>query len=153
MSEYKLVPVEPTDEMIKAGWKCYDAKPSFSVADMYAAMLAAAPAVSAEPVAWAVYNGVCISAVTMREGVANEHCKKSQMEHDLSGSLAAFNVRPLYLHPPAPAVADKLAEALREIDDLAKNSTTIIGFAGKILGRLQKARAALAEYDQQRGGE
>jgi len=49
MSEHKLVPVEPTAEMVKAGVRamhdsigfCYDGDPDCAVAEVYKAMLAA----------------------------------------------------------------------------------------------------------------
>ncbi len=38
-------------------------------------------------------------------------------------------------------------DALKAFDDAAKNSTTIIGFAGKALGLVQKARVVIARYE------
>ncbi|MEM5424716.1 hypothetical protein [Paraburkholderia ferrariae] len=56
-----------------------------------------------EPVAWAVYNGVARIAFYMSEEGATDHAKAAQRSHDLSGSLAAFHVKPLYAAPVAPA--------------------------------------------------
>jgi hypothetical protein len=67
VSKYKLVPVEPTQEMLDAAIQdgvCVDGKPvwkksvTFQAKWKYQQMLAAAPAVQGEPVAWAtrLYN-------------------------------------------------------------------------------------------------
>ncbi|WP_249192500.1 hypothetical protein [Burkholderia cenocepacia] len=73
------------------------------------------PAVAAEPVAWAVYNGWSRICFYMTEEDARDHAQKAQKNHDLSGSLAAFRVVPLYA-APQPAQADArvgLTDALR----------------------------------------
>ncbi|UXZ62868.1 hypothetical protein NUJ28_07105 [Burkholderia multivorans] len=49
-----------------------------------------------EPVAWAVYNGWSRICFYMTEEDARDHAQKAQKNHDLSGSLAAFRVVPLY---------------------------------------------------------
>ncbi|MCA8263297.1 hypothetical protein QZM95_20115 [Burkholderia multivorans] len=73
------------------------------------------PAVAAEPVAWAVYNGWSRICFYMTEDDARDHAKKAQKNHDLSGSLAAFRVVPLYAAPqPAQADAPVRTEALRK---------------------------------------
>jgi len=58
------------------------------------------------PVAWAVYNGVCRIAFYMSEEGARDHAQAAQRSHDLSGSLAAFTVKPLYAAPVAPAAPE-----------------------------------------------
>ncbi|MCA8481749.1 hypothetical protein LGN35_27870 [Burkholderia multivorans] len=58
-----------------------------------------------EPVAWAVYNGWSRICFYMTEEDARDHAQKAQKNHDLSGSLAAFRVVPLYA-APQPAQAD-----------------------------------------------
>ncbi|CAJ2836655.1 hypothetical protein [Burkholderia pseudomallei] len=63
-----------------------------------------------EPVAWAVYNGWSRICFYMTEDAARDHAQKAQKNHDLSGSLAAFRVVPLYA-APQPAQADAPAEA------------------------------------------
>ncbi|WP_231136753.1 hypothetical protein [Burkholderia multivorans] len=60
---------------------------------------------AAEPVAWAVYNGWSRICFYMTEEDARDHAQKAQKNHDLSGSLAAFRVVPLYA-APQPAQAD-----------------------------------------------
>ncbi|MBU9468614.1 hypothetical protein LGM75_24665 [Burkholderia multivorans] len=62
------------------------------------------------PVAWAVYNGWSRICFYMTEEDARDHAQKAQKNHDLSGSLAAFRVVPLYA-APQPAQADAPAEA------------------------------------------
>ncbi|PRF55367.1 hypothetical protein C6Q11_05490 [Burkholderia multivorans] len=57
------------------------------------------------PVAWAVYNGWSRICFYMTEEDARDHAQKAQKNHDLSGSLAAFRVVPLYA-APQPAQAD-----------------------------------------------
>ncbi|MDN7510964.1 hypothetical protein QZL91_15975 [Burkholderia multivorans] len=81
------------------------------VTEGFAAIYArAAASPSAEPVAWAVYNGWSRICFYMTEEDARDHAQKAQKNHDLSGSLAAFRVVPLYA-APQPAQADALAEA------------------------------------------
>ena len=54
MTQYKLVPVEPTPEMLKSAVQreLVDASHYGRLRDTYMCMLAAAPQPSAEPVAW-----------------------------------------------------------------------------------------------------
>ncbi|MBU9539388.1 hypothetical protein KTE58_23670 [Burkholderia multivorans] len=66
------------------------------------------------PVAWAVYNGWSRICFYMTEEDARDHAQKAQKNHDLSGSLAAFRVVPLYA-APQPEQADAPAEA-RQLD-------------------------------------
>ena len=69
----------------------------------------------AQPVAWAVYNGWSRICFYMTEDDARDHAQKAQKNHDLSGSLAAFRVVPLYAAPqPAQADAPVRTEALRK---------------------------------------
>lgn len=70
--------------------------------DCAAPQPAAAPS-PVEAVAWAVYNGWSRICVYMTEDDARAHAQKAQKNHDLSGSLAAFCVVPLYAAPqPSP---------------------------------------------------
>ncbi|PRH46392.1 hypothetical protein [Burkholderia multivorans] len=62
---------------------------------------------AAEAVAWAVYNGWSRICFYMTEEDARDHAQKAQKNHDLSGSLAAFRVVPLYA-APQPAQADTI---------------------------------------------
>lgn len=88
--------------------KCSDV---YEVRALYTAprspAVAAEPAASpaAEAVAWAVYNGWSRICFYMTEEDARDHAQKAQKNHDLSGSLAAFRVVPLYA-APQPAQAD-----------------------------------------------
>jgi len=43
---------------------------------------------------------------------------------------------------------DELLAALKEIDDAAKESQSIIGFAGKLMSMLKKARVAIANAEK-----
>lgn len=89
-----------------------------------------ASAQTEEPVAWAVYNGWSRICFYMTEDAARDHAQKAQKNHDLSGSLAAFRVVPLYA-APQPAQADALGEeayvAKRMTETLATVYATIIG--------------------------
>jgi len=44
---------------------------------------------------------------------------------------------------------DELLAVLKSIDDAAKTSQSIIGFAGKLMGMLKQARAAIANAEKQ----
>jgi hypothetical protein len=52
-----------------------------------------------EPVAWMVMNGVCNYQLCWSKKQADALCAEMQKQHDLSGSLAAFHVAPLYTAP------------------------------------------------------
>lgn len=93
MSKYKLVPVEPTQEMIDAG-RTARTHP----AERYKAMLAAAPEVEQEPAAWRVdwreKSPERIPVFFDRRQDAMDYCGSDD-----------WLVEPLYLHPqPAPEV-------------------------------------------------
>lgn len=62
-----------------------------------------------EPVAWVVMNGLSKYQVCGAKAPANALCSEMQKRHDLSGSLAAFHVQPLYTHP-APGVPEDVAQ-------------------------------------------
>ncbi|HGL6311159.1 TPA: hypothetical protein ACKFZV_001351 [Burkholderia multivorans] len=85
-----------------------------------------------EPVAWAVYNGWSRICFYMTEEDARDHAQKAQKNHDLSGSLAAFRVVPLYA-APQPAQADAREP---HSDDVAVDS-----FATAMKHKLALARA------------
>ena len=55
--------------------------------------------VKQEPEYWEVSNGVCPHGVYRTKEQAEDVCFDMQKSHDLSGSLASFNVRPLYAAP------------------------------------------------------
>ena len=71
-----------------------------------------------EPVAWVVMNGVSKYQVCGAKAPADALCSEMQKRHDLSGSLAAFHVLPLYTHA-APSVPDD-AKRLNWLDDTNK---------------------------------
>jgi hypothetical protein len=60
---------------------------------------ALAEPVKQEPEYWEVHNGVCPHGVYRTEEQAEQVRFDMQKSHDLSGSLASFNVRPLYAAP------------------------------------------------------
>lgn len=153
MSEYKLVPVEPTLEMIGAARDCADC-----LGDIYRAMLAAAPAVSAKP--------VCITTQSQIEAFKTGYARTLVGRDPRFCYVPHETDVPLYLHPPAPAVADKLAKALRGmvvkyhpvdsvqiVDGLPAIDGSVVDYLNDNFPEWMEARAALAEYDRQRGGE
>lgn len=105
MSEWKLVPVEPTEEMMRAavllvnGEAVYRTVPAGALkieeqifGEAYSAMLAASPpAPSAEPVAWLYQHGETgRTRIVMPDQVFT------------NGPNQWLLVGPLYQHPPAP---------------------------------------------------
>lgn len=63
-----------------------------------------------EPVAWQIRNGLCHAGIRGNQLDAELTAANMQKCHDLGGSLAAFNVRPLYAHPLPPADVVRDAE-------------------------------------------
>lgn len=105
MSEYKLVPVDPTEEMVRAVGDVIG--PCETPEQIYRAMLAAAPdapAVQAEPVAWALYVRRKDTEWS-RYAIYDTEKQAQRTLKQVSGDPLIVEVRPLYLHPPAPAVA------------------------------------------------
>lgn len=102
MTRYKLVPVEPTPEMIEAaasfgGSGGYSYQRGVDGAKIYRDMLAAAPQPNAEPVAW---MGVPVLPGRHKEAVFCSD-KTLAMQWDYSGhlGLGRLIVTPLYTHP------------------------------------------------------
>ncbi len=102
MTEWVLVPREPTEAMLGRLWLEIGDHPSKAHAlDAYRAMLDAAPAApqQAEPVAWMAFGGALVHAVT-RNAMDPIEAER-------------FDV-PLYLHPPAAEV-QRLRDAARAV--------------------------------------
>lgn len=103
MTDYKLVPMEPTAEMLEAGKKEVDWYEHNAI-DCYQAMLAAAPAVQGEPVAY------------LRKDQLTHVKRMGPMLGEIADNPRADRV-PVYAAPqsaeqkPAPDVAE-LVEAL-----------------------------------------
>ena len=68
---------------------------------------------SSGPVAWVVMNGLSKYQVCGAKAPADALCAEMQKRHDLSGSLAAFHVQPLYTHPAPGVPADVVRDAER----------------------------------------
>ncbi len=149
MTQYKLVPVEPTEEMMRAMTDPFfpvngDTRQAFGPA--YRAMLAAAPEVSAEPVLWEVLDGAVRYGAFYCKENADNFASAQQRRFKGHGIASSFRVVPLYDHPlapqtAAPDVAQKLAEALAVISE----NYSLLQYD------LEKARAALAAYEQEVG--
>lgn len=71
-----------------------------------------------EPVAWAIKNGWALDGVERSEKQARLVADERQKSHDLSGSLAAYRVEPLYARPvPAQNVPNIEYSVLRKFAD------------------------------------
>lgn len=119
MNMWKLLPVEPTPEMLKAGAHYTSA---IHARGFYQDMLAAAPAPDVQPVAWIKKD-------------------RSSIEVSIMSSEYMVNLgfEPLYTHPPASDVRE-LVEALK---DILNNCLSSNGLAEAHT----KARAALAKWE------
>ena len=146
--KYKLVPVEPTREMIHAGQMAVSGFPR-DVLERWEAMLAAAPEVEQEPLAWIINHADWgCSEPTFHGNIAERY------EADQPGCTV-----PLYAHPqPAPEVA-KLVEALEGLLAIIDDSLGVSGY--HLNGAMAKwcefeevemAEEALALY-RKKGGE
>lgn len=62
-----------------------------------------APVQEPEPVAWDVFHGVCHHSTHGTESSAKAMAAEMQKNHDLSGSIAAFSVKPRISNPPTAA--------------------------------------------------
>ena len=104
IDQYKLVPVEPTPEMLKAADCMIDCDPIW-MARAYRAILAAAPQPSAEPVAWGNFkeDGTLVGLSQYPEDQTNWAGRK-----------------PLYTHPQ-PATQEPLTEEMIDKLDCIPN--------------------------------
>lgn len=73
-----------------------------------------------EPVAWVVMNGLSKYQVCGAKAPADALCSEMQKRHDLSGSLAAFHVQPLYTHPAPGVRADVVRVPLQVLKDASE---------------------------------
>ncbi len=120
------------------------------------AIAAAEQAQQAEPVAWEVLNGVVSHDVYCSKADAEEVALDMQKAHDLSGSFAAFNVRPLYAQPPAVAARIRELEAQlnaailarREAQQVAQEAIEARNGAGAEIRRPLLKRIAELEAQQ-----
>ena len=103
-----------------------------------------AEAKTGEPVAWVVMNGLSKYQVCGAKAPADALCSEMQKRHDLSGSLAAFHVQPLYTHP-APGVPDDVVRDADRLDWLARNPVDALDVFGK--SRPDEARFIRATID------
>lgn len=88
---------------------------------------------SREPDAWQIRNGLLHAGIRSNQPDAELTAANMQKCHDLGGSLAAFNVRPLYAHPlpPDDVVRDTLKQqrdelALLVADFLSKPDVSVV---------------------------
>ena len=93
MSKWKLVPVEPTQAMIDATNSVPEGAGYLSCVRAYRAMLDAAPAWQAEPVAW-------VRNLTDPQ----PHCVTGLQYRTAADADAGVQYIPVYLHPPAAEV-------------------------------------------------
>ena len=117
MTQYKLVPVEPTPEMQTPSYMGPDGPDWPMRKAIYAAMLAAAPEVQAEPVAWELRKG-------KTDRVLLEITNDASRAHQWKCSLE--EVVPLYT-APQPAKQPLTEEEIDAISDDHRDWTHQIG--------------------------
>ena len=105
MTEWVLVPVEPTQAMIDATNSVPEGAGYLSCVRAYRAMLDAAPAWQAEPVAW-------VRNLTDPQ----PHCVTGLQYRTAADADAGVQYIPVYLHPPAAEV-QRLRDALTALLD------------------------------------
>ena len=105
MTEWVLVPVEPTQAMIDATNSVPEGAGYLSCVRAYRAMLDAAPAWQAEPVAW-------VRNLTDPQ----PHCVTGLQYRTAADADAGVQYIPVYLHPPAAEV-QKLRDAAKKVID------------------------------------
>lgn len=134
--KYKLVPVEPTDEMRRKAGLSRGAD-YYTITKIWRAMLDAAPDVEQEPVAWIIRHPRFCGKFTDNKAIA-EH-----WENEDKGCTA-----PLFLHQqPAPDTA-KLVEALETMIEVAKAVDSWESFPSD---PIEKAEDAIRAYRKQGG--
>jgi hypothetical protein len=128
MTKWKLVPVEPTHNMILAG--SLDSRMTPSMANSsYRAMLNSAPAPDVQPVAWMnVFDDVNRGSFGTP---ADTHLELDEAEQQIkrqkAKGLCALRTIPLYTHPPAADVQELVAALMiiagkqRCVDSLMSN--------------------------------
>lgn len=96
--------IEVALSKLRSAQICHPNAVQFLIDEAIAAIQQAG-AKTGEPVAWVVMNGLSKYQVCGAKAPADALCSEMQKRHDLSGSLAAFHVQPLYTHP-APGVPE-----------------------------------------------
>ena len=148
MNKYKLVPAEPTPEMIHAGQMAVSGFPR-DVLERWQAMLAAAPAVEQAPVAWVSPNALSRLSTDSPVNCAVVH--KIRINESF----------PLYLHPqPTPDVSHivKLLDRARSSVDYqmgAQNQNHEVGrkHYAQFQALLGEIDAAITTYRHQEGSK
>lgn len=116
MNEWKMVPVEPSDEMLDAGAKAWLSDDLRRSSTLYRAMISAAPPVDAQPVAYIRKDQV---QQALRSG---PFLCRVHPNHD-----DGFGLVPFYFDaPPVPAAVDAewfslVMGAAAEIEDAARS--------------------------------
>lgn len=118
MTEFKLVPMEPTLDMLCEGTDVYGSEDcaETDVLGIYKAMLSATPAVQGEPVGWQYYQ----------DGKW-WHGDDRIKDHRKNTEEAGFPVRDVYAAPQPPPDVSALVEAL---ENAARSLRTISKKAG-----------------------
>lgn len=133
----------------KAMQKAGSELPRHLIAETEQAIAAAEQAQQAEPVAWEVRNGFVTHDFYKTAEDAEEVARDMQKSHDLSGSIAAFNVRPVYAQPPAVAVPE--LRPVRRAQDGMPSANYAEGFDHGWNDCVYQMRAMLAAA--QKGGQ
>lgn len=136
MTDYKLVPVEPTPEMLAEGEHALEA--GCYASGIYADMLAAAPAVQGEPVAWSGWG--CQYPGKMPRLYGERRIAELNCDWENGDQLLHFTATSqLTEQKPAPDVT-QLVEALETCLEMEERPKII-----------KMARAALAPHRKQGG--
>ena len=134
MTEWVLVPVEPTQAMIDATNSVPEGAGYLSCVRAYRAMLDAAPAWQAEPVAW-------VRNLTDPQ----PHCVTGLQYRTAADADAGVQYIPVYLHPPAAEV-QRLARDFHRLQVAATAVTTAL-YDRERLFAVAELRAALAALE------
>lgn len=111
MRNNKLVPVEPTKEMIKAGQLAFLTDPLNRCSSIYKAMLAASPDVDQEPVGIIEHSDYQTAAALLGYAPIRKAVAETK-EKSIQGLPVGVK---LYLHPLQAREVDNLVEALERI--------------------------------------
>jgi hypothetical protein len=139
MTQWKLVPVEPTEEMIAANGHSDIPEGQVFLAEdarqTWAAMLAAAPAPDVQPVAWLLVG--CLYGEELEEWeLQAEHGLCEELNHKYVNKQTAL---PLYTHPP---VAD-----VQELERNEQYQMQMTAISTASLGYWKEGDAISPEYD------
>ena len=74
-----------------------------------------------KPVAYEVRNGLVSFQIWSEKEMADRVAAEQQKRHDLSGSLAAFHVVPLYEHQQVQVTLESILNQIAELSEINEN--------------------------------